>query len=138
MWAVLGRKTIYLDIANTAKEMILLNSEGGDRFERLMERSEIMYLLNGDTEEHSFIITVPDELGSDDIQFMADVILDVAVKSKVPFISVEGYEQRFKVVISNQKEPELIGLNKTPGMSAAEVFKPILKAWDSPGRMFEG
>ena len=43
--------------------------------------------------------------------------------------------QKYQVVITNWKEPEIIGLNKTPGMSSGEVFKPIIKGLDGPGRL---
>ena len=49
-------------------------------------------------------------------------------------ISANGVEQKYKIIINNNKEPELIGLRKTPGMSSVELFKPIFKNWSSPGR----
>ena len=130
-------KTIYIDIPNTVKSRLIelsSDKEKGGKFKELMERADIMFLLNGETEENSFFITVPDELTPEEIQLMADVILDVAKTVEFPFVSVQDIEQRYKVIISNSKEPELIGLNKTPGMSSAEVFKPIIKAWDGRGK----
>ncbi|MDR0309540.1 MAG: hypothetical protein LBH88_02125, partial [Candidatus Methanoplasma sp.] len=130
MWKILGIKTIYIDIPNTAKRRLIeLAGEGEkeNKFRELMGRSEIMFLLNGETEENSFFITVPDDLGPEDIQLMADVVLNVAKTAEFPFIEVKDVEQRYQVIITNNKEPELIGLNKTPGMSAAEVFKPIIE-----------
>ncbi|MCL2032982.1 MAG: hypothetical protein FWG96_06945 [Methanomassiliicoccaceae archaeon] len=141
MWKILGIKTIYIDIPNTAKNRLIEltgDDEKGVRFKDLMERSEIMFLLNGETEECSFFITVPDDLGPDDIQIMADVVLDIAKTIEFPFITADGVEQRYQVIITNNKEPELIGLNKTPGISSGEVFKPIIKALDSKGRMNPG
>ena len=37
-------------------------------------------------------------------------------------------------IISNNKEPEIIGLRKTPGMTSVEVFKPIFRDWVAPGK----
>jgi hypothetical protein len=138
MWSILGADALYLDIPHVLKSRLAeLSGEGdaGERFRGFLGSSEVMFLLNGETEECSFFITVPDELGPEDIQLMADAILDIARSSELPFVAAGGAEQRFKVIINNQREPELVGLNKTPGMSSAEVFKPIFRALDSPGRM---
>jgi hypothetical protein len=138
MWKILGMKTIYIDIPYTAKSRLIELAGDGEKdviFKDLMERSEVMFLLNGETEENSFFITVPDDLTPEDIQVMADVVLDIAKAIEFPFIEVEGIEQRYQVIITNSKEPELIGMNKTPGMSSAEVFKPIIRSLDSRGRV---
>lgn len=138
MWKILGTTTIYIDIPNTTKKKLIELAGDGEKeskFKEMMNSSEIMFLINGDTEECSFFITVPDDLTPDDIQLMADVILEVAKNIQFPFIEVEGVEQRYKIIINNDKEPELLGLNKTPGMSSMEVFKPIIKSLDSRGKM---
>ncbi|MDR1404331.1 MAG: hypothetical protein LBJ20_02015 [Candidatus Methanoplasma sp.] len=137
MWKILGAETIYVDIPSTAKRMLVAlsgDSEEGSRFREFMERSEVMFLLNGETEENSFFITVPDDLSPEDIQTMADAVLDIARKAECPFVSAGDAEQRYQIIITNSKEPELIGLNKTSGISSAEVFKPIIKSLDSRGR----
>jgi len=137
MWKILGMKTIYIDIPNTVKGRLIelsTEKEKGERFRELMDRSEIMFLLNGETEENSFYIKVPDDLSPEDIQTMADVVLDIAKTVEFPFVSVGDIEQRYRVIISNNKEPELIGINKTPGMSSVEVFKPIIRSLDGRGR----
>ena len=141
MWKILGVKTIYIDIPNTAKKRLMELAGEGEKealFKGFMERSEIMFLLNGETVENSFFITVPDDLSPEDIQVMADIILEIAKTIEFPFVEVEDTEQRYQVIITNNKEPELLGINKTPGMSSAEVFKPIIKALDSKGRMNPG
>ena len=137
MWKILGVRTIYIDIPDTAKGRLMElagDSEKAANFRGLMERSEVMFLLNGETEENSFFITVPDDLTPDEIQLMADVILDVARTIEFPFVEVENAEQRYQVIITNNKEPELLGVNKTPGMSSAEVFKPVIRSLDSRGK----
>ncbi|MDR1690970.1 MAG: hypothetical protein LBR42_03895 [Candidatus Methanoplasma sp.] len=138
MWKILGAQTIYIDIPDTAKNRLMELAGEGEKeakFKSLMEMSEIMFLLNGETEECSFFITVPDDLTPEDIQIMADVVLAVAKGIPFPFVEVEDTEQRYQVIITNNKEPELLGINKTPGMSAAEVFKPILKSLNSKGKV---
>jgi hypothetical protein len=138
MWSILGEETLYIDIPQTAKNrlMALANErDNGERFGELMGRSEVIFLLNGGTEESSFFITVPDDLTPDDIQLMADTVLDIVQNYDAHFVEVGGIEQRYKIIINNNKEPELLGLNKTPGMSSAEVFKPIFRSLDAPGRV---
>jgi len=138
MWNILGVKTLYIDIPNTVKIRLIELAGDGEKetvFRELMERSEVTFLLNGETEENAFFIAVPDDLTPEQIQIMADVILATAKAIEFPFVTVEDVEQRYQVIITNNKEPELIGLNKTPGMSSAEVFKPIIKSLDSRGRV---
>jgi hypothetical protein len=138
MWKILGVRAIYIDVPITTKSRLVElsgNGERGERFRGIMEASEVMFLLNGETEENSFFITVPDSIGPEDIQLMADVILDIAMTAEFPFVSVEGVAQRYQVIITNSKEPELIGLNKTPGISSVEVFKPIIKSLNGRGRV---
>jgi len=138
MWKILGMNTIYIDVPNTTKRRLIELADDGEKgiiFKDLMDRSEVMFLLNGETEENSFFITVPDSLTPEEIQIMADVILEIAKTVEFPFVEVGEVAQRYQVIITNNKEPELIGLNKTPGMSSIEVFKPIIKALDSKGRL---
>jgi len=138
MWKILGVNTIYIDIPNTVKNRLIELAGDGEKavaFKDLMKGSDVMFLLNGETEENSFFITVPDDLTPEDIQIMADVVLETAKTIEFPFVEVEGIEQRYQVIITNNKEPELIGLNKTPGMSSVEVFKPIIRSLDSKGRL---
>ena len=137
MWKILGMKTIYIDIPNTAKNRLIDLAGSGEKevkFKGLMRRSEVTFLLNGETEENSFFIAVPEDLTPEDIQTMADVILEIAKTIEFPFVEVESVEQRYQVIITNNKEPELIGLNKTPGMTSVEVFKPIIRSLDSRGK----
>ena len=130
--------TIYIDIPNTAKRRLIELAGDGEKdvvFKGLMEKSEVLFLLNGETTENSFFITVPDDLTPEEIQIMADVILEIAKTIEFPFVEVGDVTQRYQVIITNNKEPELIGLNKTPGMSSVEVFKPIIRSLDSKGRL---
>lgn len=137
MWKILGRDAIYLDIPVVWKQRMLeLSGEGekADKFRDIVGKSEVTYMLNGISEEHTFFIKVPDEITPEEIQILADVALDILKSSEDPCIEVEGVRQRYQVVITNWKEPEIIGQNKTPGMSSGEVFKPIIQGLDAPGR----
>ena len=138
MWKIFGKETMYLDIPRTVKALLIsmsADSEKGSEFKDLIDKTTITFLLNGETEESSIFIRVPDDLTPANIQLMADVFLDVAKNTEMPFITVKDIEQRYNVIFTNDHEPELIGLNKTPGMSSAEVFKPIFKSLDGRGRM---
>ena len=138
MWKILGREAIYLDIPNVWKQRMLeLSGEGekAEKFREIVDKSEVTYMLNGISEEHTFFIKVPDEITPEEIQILADVALDILKNSEDPCIQVEDVRQRYQVVITNWKEPEIIGLDKTPGMSSGEVFKPIIQGLDGPGRL---
>jgi len=138
MWKIFGKETIYIDIPHTVKERLISlsgNTEKDNKFKDLITETEITFLINGETEENSVFIRVKEDLSPYDIQLMADVFLDIAKNSDVPFIIVGDVEQRYKIIFTNDKEPELIGLNKTPGMSSVEVFKPIIRSLNGSGRM---
>ena len=141
MWKILGQDALYVEIPDTWKKRMLELSglsddpDKAEKFRDVVGKSEVSYLLNGTTEEHTFFIRVPDEITPQEIQILADVALDVLKKSEAPCIEVEGVVQRYQVIVTNWHEPEIIGKNKTPGMSSGEVFKPIIQGLDAPGRM---
>ncbi len=138
MWKVLGKKAMFLDIPHVFSERmgeLAGEGEGPDRFRECLEESEIKIFMNPETEEISFMIYLPEDLSPEDIQSMADISLSVAKDFEAPFISVEDVEQRYKIILTNNREPELIGLNKTEGFSSGQVFMPIFDALSKPGRM---
>lgn len=137
MWKILGEDAMFLDISAVFKARVaeLADATEAAVFGPLLEGSEVTFMINGETEVSTFFITVPDSYTPEDIQKMADVILGIAKAATCPMIAADSAEQRYQIIINNAKEPELIGLNKTPGMSSGEIFKPIFKALDSPGRL---
>ncbi len=137
MWKILGEETIYIDIPETWKRrMIALAGEGEkpEKFKRIVGESEVTYMMNGTTEEHTFFIRLSDDVSPEDIQSLADVTLDILKASEHPCIQADDRVQRYQVIITNYHEPEIIGLNKTPGMSSGAVFMPIIQGLDAPGR----
>ncbi len=138
MWKILGSDALYIDIANTWKRRMIELAGDDDKskkFKDIVDVSDVTYMMNGTTEEHTFFIRVSKDLTPEDIQTLADVSLDILKAIEFPCVEVEGVRQRYQVVITNWEEPEIIGLNKTPGMSSGEVFKPIIGGLDSPGRL---
>ena len=138
MWKILGQDALYVEIPDVwKKRMLELSGEGekAEKFREIVGKSEVTYMLNGTTEEHTFFIRLADEITPEEIQGLADVALDILKNSEDACIEVEGVRQRYQVVITNWHEPEIIGMNKTPGMSSGEVFKPISQGLDGPGRL---
>ena len=138
MWKVLGKEAMYLDIGPVWVERILELSkdyEGDEKFKELMEGSEVSHLFNGSTETHNIMIEVPKEYTPEDIQIMADMILSIAKDNmETPFISLEDNYQKCQVIINNEEEPELIGMNRTEGYASGKIFLPILDSLTRPGR----
>lgn len=138
MWKVLGEEAIYLDIPYIfAKRMGELAGEGevADRFRECLNISNIKFMINPESEECSFMVYVPDDLAPEDIQITAELVLNVAQAYDSPFLIAEDAEQRYKIIITNNKEPELLGLNKTEGFSSGQVFMPIFDSLSKKGRM---
>lgn len=137
MWKVLGKDALYVEIGDVWKARILeilADHENGARFKELMDKSEVKHLFNGTTEIHSFMIDVPDDFTPEDIQFMADLILEVAKDLECPFITLEDNYQKTQVVISNDKEPELLGKERTEGFASGKIFMPIFDSLSKPGK----
>lgn len=137
MWNILGENSIYLDIPYKFKNKVMElagDDEAGAKFKQLMKDADPSFMINGESEECCFIFKVPDEYTPEDIQLMADQTIAAIVKNDKAPVSVNGAEQKYKIIISNNKEPELIGLRKTPGMSSVEVFKPIFSSWTAAGK----
>lgn len=137
MWNILGEDAIYLDIPYKFKNRVLAlapENENTAKFKELFEKAEVSFMINGETEESCFIIKVPDEYTPEEIQLMADqTIAAIVANDKAP-VSTNGVEQKYKIIISNNHEPEIIGLRKQPGMSSVELFKPIFNSWAAPGK----
>ena len=111
MWKILGQDALYVEIPDTWKKRMLELSglsddpDKAEKFRDVVGKSEVSYLLNGTTEEHTFFIRVPDEITPEEIQILADVALDVLKKSEAPCIEVEG---EFEIY-----EDDSVGVNFT-------------------------
>lgn len=140
MWKVLGVDSLYVEFADVWKRRMIEISEDieeHERFVSLLQDAGVTHLFNGGNETHTFMVDVPETHTPDDIQFLADVILDIARNADFDYISIDGEYQRCQVIFSNEKEPEILGLDKTEGYSSGAVFEPILTGWSKPGRRNE-
>jgi hypothetical protein len=137
MWKILGVNAMYVEFADIWKErMMEISEERGTkkRFSEIMKDATVTHLLNGTSEIHTFMIDLPDSVSPEDIQFLADEILDIAMTAEFDFVSIEGEYQKCQVIFSGEREPEIIGLDKTEGYSSGAVFLPIVKGLSSNGR----
>ncbi|MCL2786522.1 MAG: hypothetical protein FWD81_04805 [Methanomassiliicoccaceae archaeon] len=140
MWKILGADSLYLEFADVWKRRIaeiVSEGENGDRFKELMNGAEVIYIMNGATEIHTFMVQLPETLSDDDIQFLADEILNVAKTYGSPFVSLNDNYEKCQVIFTTETEPEILGLDKKEGYSAGAVFKPILDGWGGAGRQNE-
>ena len=137
MWKILGKEAIYIDIPATWKERMLeivADDDKGKLFKDILAKSNVEYIFNSQTLEHTFFIRLADEVTPEEIQTMADCVLETLKSLEMPVVEVEETRQNYQVIITNYHEPEIIGLNKTPGMSSGQVFMPIFNSLDSKGR----
>jgi hypothetical protein len=141
MWKILGEDALYVEFADVWKRRVIeIASEGenGERFREIMEPREVLYLFNGTNGLHSFNVEFPEDTDPKDLQFLADEILKIAEDVDRPFISLAGGYQKCQVVFTSEKEPELIGANKTEGYGSGKIFMPILESLCKPGRANDG
>ena len=139
MWKILGKEAVYVEFADVFKQrMIELASamEGKEKFVDLMGKSEVMHIFNGSTETHGFNIRPGDDISNEDIQYMADVILEVAKSDPDMFVvSLDDQHQNCVINVRADVEPELIGSERTDGYASGKIFQPILESLAGPGRM---
>ena len=92
--------------------------ENSKRFCELMEPREVLYLFNGTNGLHSFNVQFPEDTDPEDLQFLADVILSIAEDTDRPFVSLSGGYQKCQVIFTSDREPELIGAERTDGFAS--------------------
>ena len=142
MWKILGKEAMYIEFADVFKERVIeiaSGMEGKEKFVDLMKGSDVMHIFNGSTETHGFNIRPGDDIPSEDIQLMADAILDVIKSEENLFVvSLDDQYQPAVINIRADKEPELIGNDRTDGFGSGQIFQPIFDSLSSPGRMNEG
>lgn len=133
----MGVDALYVEFADLWKKRIIeiaSEREGGDRFRELMEPRDVLHLFNGTNGLHSFNVEFPEDTDPKDLQFLADVILGIANDTEQHFISLGGAYQKCQVVFTSDREPELIGANRTEGYGSGKIFMPILESLAKPGR----
>ena len=136
----MGADSLYLEFADVWKKRIveiISETENGDKFKELMNDSAVLYLMNGATEIHTFMVELPETISTEDIQFLADEILNVAKNYESPFVSLNDNYEKCQVIFTSEKEPEILGVDKKEGYSAGAVFKPIIEGWGGAGRQNE-
>ena len=142
MWKILGKEAMYLEFADVFKERVIEIAsamEGKEKFVDLMKGSDVMHIFNGSTETHGFNIRPGDDISSEDIQLMADAILDVVKSEEGLFVvSLDDEHQACVINVRADVEPELIGENRTEGYASGQIFQPIFDSLTKPGRMNEG
>jgi len=142
MWKILGKEALYVEFADVFKSRIIeiaSGMEGKGKFVELMKGSDVMHIFNGSTETHGFNIRPGDDISSEDIQYMADSILEIAKADPDMFVvSLDDKHQDCVINVRADVEPELIGENRTEGYASGRIFQPILESLAGPGRMNDG
>ena len=137
MWQILGANAMYVELADMWKYRMIEIEEDrpeGKKFKKLMKNAMVSHMLNGSTEVHTFMVELPESITPEDIQFLADEILDIANTFSAPFISFEDNYQMCQVIFSNDVEPEIVGLDKKEGFSSGAVYLPIVNRWGKPNQ----
>ena len=141
VWRILGKEAMYVEFADVLREQLIEIAPGIENSEKFIEylkNSEIMHIFNGATETHGFNIRPDSSISSEDIQYMADMILAIARQDTERFfVSLDGEYQKCVVNVRADEEPELIGTNKSEGYGSGKIFMPILDSLCKPGRTNE-
>jgi len=141
MWKILGKESLYVEFGYVFQERLMevaSELENSEKFVDIVKNSEIQYLFNGSTETHAFNIFPDKETSVEDIQYMADIILEIAKREDIVFVSLDDKYQKCIVNVRTDEEPELIGANRTEGYGSGKIFYPILNSLCQPGRQNSG
>jgi hypothetical protein len=135
MWKVLGRDAELVRIAELWKEGITAlasDYEDFETFQELMAQAELTYLHNTQDDVHAFILQFPETVQKEELDFLSSFVRMVREEAGVSTITFQDKPQRCRLVFTSEKEPELLGLNKTEGYSSGALFQPIFDSWDKP------
>ena len=91
MWKILGKEAIYIDIPATWKERMLeivADDDKGKLFKDILAKSNVEYIFNSQTLEHTFFIRLADEVTPEEIQTMADCVLETLKSLEMPVVEV--------------------------------------------------
>ncbi len=142
MWKILGKEAVYVEFADVFKSRVIeiaSGMEGKEKFVELMKGSDVMHIFNGTTETHGFNVRPGDDISNEDIQYMADVILEIAKADPDTFVvALDDQHQDCVINVRADVEPELIGEGRTDGYASGKIFQPILESLAGPGRMNDG
>ncbi|HIJ00754.1 MAG TPA: hypothetical protein HA366_04375 [Candidatus Methanomethylophilaceae archaeon] len=128
MWQVLGKDTTLVRMGKDWKERMLeLAGEGRRReiLERLFDIAELTNFYNTELDVHAFIFQLPEDTPAEELQAYTNTVREVRAVTDQPMVSFRGQPQRFKLVITAEKEPELIGKDKTEGYSSGAIYQAV-------------
>jgi hypothetical protein len=75
-----------------------------ERFLKMIEESEVHYVLDAIREVHVFTVYLPKKYGRDDLLFFKDFVIKATKSAKVPTLEFDGVAQPNGVVITSQED----------------------------------
>ncbi len=139
MFQVLGRDTTIVKLGEDWKErMSELAGEGqlGEALKELFDAAQLTYYYATELDVHVFLLELPEDTSDEDVQRYTKTVQEVRALTDYPMVSFKTNPQRCKLVITAEKEPELIGKDKTEGYSSGQLFQPIFNSWSDQRKPF--
>lgn len=106
------------------------------KLDELFESSEFTYFYNTELDVHAFLFQLPTETTDEKVQEFIGIVQEVRSLTDYPMVAFKGAPQRCKLVVTAEKEPELIGRDKTEGFSSGKLFQPIFNSWSDQRKPF--
>ncbi len=138
MWQVLGKDTALVKLGEDWKERKSeLVGEGPrrDKLEELFSAASFTYFYNTEQDVHAFIFELPVDTAEGEVQAYTRTIQEVRSFTDYPMVAFEEKAQRCKLVVTAEKEPELVGKDKTEGYGSGRIFQPIFESWNGQQRL---
>ncbi len=107
MWKVFGVEGTIPAFAEIWKQRIIEFSKrkkDRERFLKMMEESEVRYVLDAIREVHVFMVYLPTKYKREDLLFFKEFVIKATQSAKVPALEFDGVAQPNGVVITSQEE----------------------------------
>ncbi len=75
-----------------------------ERFLKMMEESEVRYLLDAIREVNVFMVYLPKKYGREDLLFLKDFVVKVTKAAKMPVLEFNGVAQANAVIITSAED----------------------------------
>jgi hypothetical protein len=109
MWMVLGVEGTIPAFAEIWKQrMIELSKRKKDRerFLKMIEDSDVRYVLDAIREVHIFMVYLPTKYGQEDLVFFKEFVVKTTKSAKMPTLEFNGVAQTHAVIITAQEDED--------------------------------
>ena len=109
MWKVFGVEgtiPVFSEIWKLKMIEFSKRKKDRERFLKMIEESEVRYVLDAIREVHVFMVYLPSKYGREDLEFFKEFVVKATKSAKVPVLDFNGVAQANAVVITSQEDED--------------------------------